>query len=142
MSQKKELITFFIDHCVSQKMVPNALRSAGAIVETHLDHFPGNALDTEWLPEVSQRGWVVITKDWALNSNLLEQRAIAAANARVFILASGNYTGDEMATILVDALERLQKFVQGNQPPFIARILSNGQVRMHQNHTKLHKLLK
>lgn len=118
------------------------MRAAGAIVEAHVDHFPIDALDTEWLSEVSQREWVVITKDWALSSNLLEQKAIAAANARVFILASGNYTGEQMANILVGALDRLKKFVQGNQAPFIARITSNGQVRMRQNQTKLRKLLK
>lgn len=118
------------------------MRSAEAMVEAHVDHFPTDALDTEWLPEVGRRGWVVITKDWGLNSNLLEQKAIAAANARVFILASGNYTGEQMAAILVGALERLQKFVRGNQAPFIARITSNGQVRMRQNQTKLRKLLK
>lgn len=118
------------------------MRSAGALVEAHVDHFAINARDTEWLPEVARRGWVVITKDWGLSSNLLEQKAIAAANARVFVLASGNYTGAQMAAILVSALARLQKFVQGNQAPFIARIASNGQVRMRQNQTKLRKLLK
>ena len=118
------------------------MRAAGAIVEAHVDHFPIDALDTEWLPEVSERGWVVITKDWGLSTNLLEQKAIAAANARVFILASGNYTGEQMAVILADALDRLQKFVSGNQAPFVARITSNGQVGMRQNQTKLLKLLK
>jgi predicted nuclease of predicted toxin-antitoxin system len=142
VSKQKVSITFFIDHCVSQKIVPEAMRSAGALVEAHIDHFPINALDTEWLPEVSRREWVVITKDWGLSSNLLEQKAIASANARVFVLASGNYTGEQMAAILVSALDRLQKFVRGNQAPFIARIASNGQVRMRQNQTKLGKLLK
>lgn len=118
------------------------MRAAGAIVEAHVDHFPIDALDTEWLPEVSQLGWVVITKDWGLSTNLLEQKAIAAANARVFILASGNYTGEQMAAILVDALDRLQKFVRGNQAPFIARINASGQVRIRQNKTKLLKLIK
>jgi predicted nuclease of predicted toxin-antitoxin system len=142
MSKKQKPITFFVDHCVSQKIVPDALKSAGAIVEVHVDHFPIDALDTEWLPEVSQRGWVIITKDWALNSNILEQKAIAASNARVFVLASGNYTGVQMAEILVEAMERVEKFVNSNPAPFIARITSNGQVRMHKNQTKLRKLLK
>jgi predicted nuclease of predicted toxin-antitoxin system len=142
VSKKNQPITFFIDHCVNQKIVPDAMRSAGATVEAHIDHFAIDAPDTEWLPEVSQRGWVVITKDWGLNSNLLELRAIAAANARVFILASGNFTGEEMAAILVEALDRLQRFVQGNQSPFISRISPSGQVRIWQNRTKLTKLLK
>ncbi|MEO1592439.1 MAG: hypothetical protein AAFU71_14290 [Cyanobacteria bacterium J06632_22] len=47
MSKKKAPITFFIDHCVSQKIVPAAMRAAGATVEAHVDHFPIDALDTE-----------------------------------------------------------------------------------------------
>ena len=70
MSKQKVSITFFIDHCVSQKIVPKAMRSAGALVEAHIDHFPVDALDTEWLPEVSRRGWVVITKDWGAEQQL------------------------------------------------------------------------
>ncbi|MEB3338052.1 MAG: DUF5615 family PIN-like protein [Leptolyngbyaceae bacterium] len=142
MSKKHQPITFFIDHCVSQKIVPEAMRSAGATVEAHIDHFSIDALDTEWLPEVSQRGWVVITKDFGLNSNFLELRAIAAANAKVFILTSGNFTGEEMAAILVEGISRLEKFVQGNQAPFIARIDLKGKVKLLQNKTKLSKLLK
>lgn len=118
------------------------MRSAGATVETHINHFSINALDTEWLPEVSQRGWVVITKDLGLSNNFLELKAIAASNARVFILASGNFTGEEMAAILVEALDRLQKFTQSNLAPFIARINLRGQVRMWRNRTQLLKLLK
>lgn len=142
MSKKTQPVTFFIDHCVSQKIVPDAMRSAGATVETHIDHFSIDALDTEWLPEVSRRGWAVITKDLGLSSNFLELRAIAASNARVFILSCGNFTGEEMAAILVEGLDRLQRFVQGNQAPFIARINPAGQVRIWQNRTKLSKLLK
>lgn len=112
------------------------------MVEAHISHFPIDALDIEWLPEVSQRGWVVITKDLGLNSNFLELKAIASANARVFILSSGNFTGEEMAVILVKGLDRLQRFVQGNQAPFIARIDPKGQVRVWRNRAQLLKLLK
>lgn len=142
MSKRQPPITFFIDHCVSQRIVPRALRAAGASVEAHVDHFAVDAPDIEWLPEVSARGWVVITKDWGLSSNLLELRAIARAEARVVVLASGNYTGEEMATILVAGLERLQRFVQGNPAPFIARIDRRAQVRVFRSAAKLRKVLK
>jgi predicted nuclease of predicted toxin-antitoxin system len=141
VSKKNQPITFFIDHCVSQKIVPDAMRAAGATVEVHIDHFPIDALDTEWLPVVSQRGWVVITKDLGLNSNYLELRAIASAGARVFILSSGNFTAEQMAKILVEELDRLQRFVQGNQAPFIARINPTGKVIIWRNRTKLLKML-
>lgn len=139
---KKHSITLFVDWSVSQRLVPEALREAGALVEIHATHFAIETPDTEWLPVVSERGWVVITKDLGLNSNFLELRAIAASNARVFILSSGNFTGQQMADILVQGLERIQRFTQGNQAPFIARIDPNSRIRIWRNRTQLLKLLK
>jgi PIN like domain len=40
-----------------------ALRVAGAQIEVHDDHFPQDAPDELWLPEVGRRGWAVLTKD-------------------------------------------------------------------------------
>ena len=89
MSKQPE-ITFFIDWSIGQRAVPEALRSVGATVETHLDHFPPETPDVEWLTEVSQRGWVVLTKDTKIRSRPLEVQAIASAGGKVFILVSGN----------------------------------------------------
>ncbi|MBW4455646.1 MAG: hypothetical protein KME55_24705 [Nostoc indistinguendum CM1-VF10] len=47
---------FFIDRALGKKYVADALRSVGANVEVHADHFSPDALDIEWLPEVSCRG--------------------------------------------------------------------------------------
>lgn len=139
---RKQTITLFIDWSVSQKIVPEALRRAGASVEVHADHFAIDTPDTDWLPAVSERGWIVITKDFCLNSNFLELRAIAKANARVFILSSGNFTGQQMAGILVQGLDSIQKFVQGNQAPFIAKVDLNSRITIWRNRTQLQKLLK
>ncbi|TVQ06020.1 MAG: hypothetical protein EA368_18070 [Leptolyngbya sp. DLM2.Bin27] len=59
MSKQGEVV-FFIDWSISQRSVPEALRATGATVETHLDHFPPEAADVDWLPAVSDRGWVVL----------------------------------------------------------------------------------
>lgn len=61
-------LTFFLDHQVGRYQVAEALRSAGATVEVHLDHFPGDAPDMQWIPEVGRRGWVLITKDQKLSA--------------------------------------------------------------------------
>jgi len=88
VSRPQEIV-FFVDRALGNRVV-EALREAGAQVEAHRDHFAHDAPDTEWLPIVSQRGWVVLTKDVRLRYNPLEVQAIAQTNARVFILTTGN----------------------------------------------------
>jgi hypothetical protein len=51
------------------------LRAAGARVEVHIDHFPQDAADADWIPEVGRRGWVLITKDENIRRNPLERAA-------------------------------------------------------------------
>jgi hypothetical protein len=72
-------LTFFLDHQIGRYQVAEALRSAGAVVEVHLDHFRGAAPDMEWIPEVGRRGWVLITKDQNIRRNPLERAAYQAA---------------------------------------------------------------
>lgn len=133
--------TFVIDRCLG-KVVKNTLLDAGAQVEHLDDHFRQNAKDQEWLPGVSDLGWVVLTKDEAIGTNALELRAIARAGAKVFILVSGNLTRQKMADLFVDVLPKLEKFIQGNQAPFIAKIYKDGKVELWRNRSKLLKLLK
>jgi PIN like domain len=135
-------ITIFIDRAISQKAVPEALRAAGAKVERHIDHFPPESPDIEWLPVVSQYGWVVLTKDSRIGRNPLEVMAIAQANARVFILASGNLKLQDMADILVDSLEKIVRLTQGNPAPFIAKIYKDRRVSVWKTRNQLRKLLR
>jgi hypothetical protein len=72
-------LTFFLDHQIGRYVVAEALRAAGARIEVHLDHFPGDKPDAEWIPEVGGRGWVLITKDQEIRRNPLERGAYEAA---------------------------------------------------------------
>ena len=74
-------LTFFLDHQIGRFVVADALRAAGAAVEVHLDHFKGDAPDTEWIPEVARRDWVMITKDQHIRRNPLERAAYRSARA-------------------------------------------------------------
>jgi predicted nuclease of predicted toxin-antitoxin system len=133
---KSEKPIFFVDRALGKSVV-SALREAGASVEAHADHFAPDAPDTEWLPVVSEKGWIVLTKDANLRRNPLEIRAIAEAEARVFILNSGNLSRQETIDIFVGALKRIKNFAQGNQPPFIARIDRRGHVSLWRNNREL-----
>ncbi len=123
-------ITFFIDRCLGSKRVVAALREAGLTVEIHEDHFAPDALDVEWLPQVGEREWVVLTKDANISRRTLEKMAVARAGIRLFILASQNLASSEMIDILVQAIEPMKNLVQNHPAPFIAKIYRNHQVAM------------
>jgi hypothetical protein len=55
------------------------MRTAGASVEVHANHFPHDALDQTWLTAAGQRGWVVITKDKAIRHRGTELAALISA---------------------------------------------------------------
>ena len=133
--------TYFIDRALG-KSIGKALQSMGVKVEFHNQHFQPDSPDTEWLPIVSAQGWIVLTKDENIGRNPLEVKAMAASNAKVFALVSGNLTTAQMRSIFVDAIEKIDKFATGNQAPFIAKVYKNGQVKLWKNKTTLKKVLK
>lgn len=74
------------------------------------------------------RGWVLLTKDKRIRFNELEKSAIQRYRVREFYFASGNYSGAEMATILVSALREMARFFRRYDAPFIASISKSGKV--------------
>jgi len=136
VSQPTELV-FFIDRCLGRKQVAEILRNAGAIVETHDAHFDQAAQDTEWLPEVSLRCWVVLTKDENIGRHTLEKIAVANSGARVFVLVSKDLSGQRMGEAFAQALESMKRFIQGQPAPFIAKVYKSGEVRAWKDYNKL-----
>jgi len=132
-------LTYFLDRALG-KSVGIALQAIGKQVEFHNDHFAPDSPDTEWLPVVSQRGWIVLTKDENIGRNILEVQAIADNKARVFILVSGNLSTQGMINIFVDAIEKIEKIVKGNSAPFIAKVYKDSRVTIWKNANTLRKL--
>ena len=121
-------LTFFLDRNLGKHIIADILREAGALVEVHDDHFPAGAKDNEWLAAVGEKGWVVLTKDQRIRYRGLELKALEEAQVKAFVLTSGNLQGHDMAAIFVKALPAMQKYVINNDPPFIARLTSQGKV--------------
>ena len=86
-------LTFFVDRSLGAHDVPDALRTAGALVECHDDHFAPDTPDTAWLAEVGARGWVVLTKDSRIRRHPMELQALLAANVAAFMLTTTDLTG-------------------------------------------------
>ncbi|HEX8847731.1 MAG TPA: hypothetical protein VF791_24030, partial [Pyrinomonadaceae bacterium] len=88
----------------------------GARVEMHREHFKEDADDTEWLPTIAARKWVILSKD---QYNYLERLAIKNAGGRAFLLVPGGLKGVEQAAIISKELPEMLRILDLTKPPFI-----------------------
>ncbi|MEG3928418.1 MULTISPECIES: PIN-like domain-containing protein [unclassified Microcoleus] len=117
------------------------LRNKGATVEIHDDHFKQDIEDKDWLRIVGERNWVVLTKDKKIATRPLELLAVAQGNVRLFAFVDGDVPGVVVAQAFVNALENMQRFILGNQAPFIAKVHQSGLVKSCKNRKELLKML-
>ena len=89
-------LIYWVDRCLGKDTVPAALRAAGVSVTTYEDLYPGDTTieDQIWIPEVTARGWVILTKDKNIRRAPVEIEALRNANARYVCLTAGNMRGD------------------------------------------------
>ncbi|MBV9873561.1 MAG: hypothetical protein JO025_02435 [Verrucomicrobia bacterium] len=114
-----EPLVFFVDRSLGRRIIPNALRDAGARVEVHDDHFSQDAQDQVWLAEAGTRGWVVLTKDKHLRYRAVEKNALISAKVRAFVLtARGDLSGAEIGQIFVKALPTMRSLCATGSNPF------------------------
>jgi len=121
---------FFLDRSLGRYEIATALRQAGATVEIHDDHFPSEATDEEWLPEIGRRKWVVLTKDDRIRHRATTLAALTKGRVRAFILTGGNLQGREMGQIFVTALRAMNRLASKHPAPFIAKVTRAGKAKL------------
>lgn len=115
-------LIFFIDRCLGNRVVAEALRNEGVYVEIHDDHFPRDARDEDWLSKVGKRGWVVLTKDTRIRYRRNEMTAVRRNGVRMFTIKGGDLNGKEIAEIFLTELPKMKRFLMRNNSPFIAKV--------------------
>jgi len=120
---------FFLDRDLGKHDVAEALRSLGARVEIHTDHFAPDIPDAEWLPAAGGKGWVILTRDRHILTRPLEIIALLKANTHAFVLKSrSELTGAEMAAAFKAAYPHMGRLIASHTPPFLARVTAAGNV--------------
>lgn len=112
----------YLDRNLGKHVIADALRAAGVAVELHDDHLAPDAPDEDWISLAAGKGWLAITKDKNIRYRAAEIEAIRRHGAMVLVVRAKNATGREIGDILVSATARIQKFVNRNEAPFVARI--------------------
>jgi hypothetical protein len=79
---------------------------------------------------VGSKGWVLLTTDKRIRYNFLEKRALAEHAVREFVFASGNMSGEDMASALELALPKMRRLWRKLNPPFVAAITRIGEVHL------------
>ena len=129
MVEKTRKIVFFLDTCLGNSKIAEAMRAMGISVETHDQHFDKDALDIDWIPQLAEKEWVILTKDEKIGKNALERQVVARTGLRMFTFTSQQLSGDEMIKILEKAIIPIQNFIEKNPAPFIAKIHKDGSVK-------------
>jgi PIN like domain len=83
---------FFTDRSLGSKIVPAALRAEGLIVHTLSEVYPDreDVDDDIWIPEATENGWVLLTKDKAIRRNQAEKDAVERSGARMFSIPNAH----------------------------------------------------
>jgi hypothetical protein len=115
-------LELFADRNLGVNTFPAILRAEGITVHLHQDHFPQDAEDVVWMPEVARRGWIIISPDIRISRDRLEVDAIMTSGASVFCLSGGQCTAEEKARNFLRCLPQVAKVVDSTPPPFIAKV--------------------
>jgi PIN like domain len=135
-----ESLVFFTDECLGRR-VPQKLQEAGLDVRLYLDRFKPAVPDVEWLPVVSQSGWVVLTKDEMIGRRVAEQAVIAQCHARVFVMASTWINTQVVAEGFIKASKAMVRLAFEREAPFIAKVYKSGEVKLWKDCDRLKALL-
>ena len=120
----------FLDRSLGGRVVAGVLREVGFAVEIHDDHFPQDAPDDVWLPEVSQRGWIALTKDNRIRRRTIQRLMVAQCGARLFALTSGEMSGADIGAALARLVPRIQRLAERQPRPFIATVQASGRIQL------------
>jgi hypothetical protein len=129
-SQPESFTLYLDENLCNSAAILDALAKLVVPFERHLAHFERGAPDEKWLPLVGENNWILLTADKQIRYNFLEKRALEAHAVREFVFASGNMSGQEMATALKSALRKMQRLCRRFKPPFVAAITRTGEVHL------------
>lgn len=101
--------TFFADRNLGRKFV-DILRENGFRVEHLDDHFPQNTPDTEWIPVVASKGWIILTNDKRIARDEAEIEAHMLADARTIVCAD-RIPPAEIASLLARSKLPLHRYL-------------------------------
>jgi hypothetical protein len=105
---------------VSGRKIAAALSDAsGCRAEIHADHFPIDAEDTDWIPEIGRRGWILVTKDSGIMRKEHEKRVLLNAKVRAFIFMDVLLARNVMIELIQSLMPAVLRAIDRYEAPFV-----------------------
>jgi PIN like domain len=103
------------------KQFPAILAAAGLKVERHIDLFPPDGSDEQWLEHCGTQGRIALTHNTRIRYVPNELAAVVRFKVPLVILI-GQAPTAELARNFVLTVPRIEAFLAVHQPPFIAKV--------------------
>ncbi|MBX6334307.1 hypothetical protein IRY61_03145 [Candidatus Saccharibacteria bacterium] len=116
-SEPPKKVTLFIDRCAWTRTLEEALKEHDIPFVAHKDIFAQDCPDDEWLRGVAERGWIVVTRDKNIRRKANELRAFRESGLHVFVLASGNASAEDHATLIIELYPKFLAKAHTTSPP-------------------------
>jgi PIN like domain len=113
--------TFFVDRTHQGKRFLALLREANISIEAHNIHFAKTLEDHIWIPDVTKRGWVIISGDKRLEGGINRVAVIDSA-AKVLILSETNSRSIYWGAAFITGLSAILRCVRENNGPFFVDV--------------------
>jgi hypothetical protein len=145
MSDSPPKPVLFIDRNSGGRTFRAQIEEHGIAVKLHDEHFSATTDDEEWLKDVGQRGWIMITGDARVTRSPLFLLRLKQTKARVFILKGLNgATPEGKAQCVIAHYDRIVRTCQTEDAPSLWKINKDGALkkidfRKHLDRMKRHR---
>jgi hypothetical protein len=128
-----DALVYYLDANLDGLELVGRLREAGMPCEPHRDHFAPDAADEAWIPAIASRGWIIVTRDFAIQRRRTEREAWTAASATVVMLRGEKLSAADMSKMLLAAHAngRLDNYIAKRTAPMIIYLKPDGQLLVH-----------
>jgi hypothetical protein len=116
---------FFFDNNLSIRIV-RGFREFGQDVIHLSEEFAPDTQDTEWLPVIGERGWILITRDKRIRWRPAELGAYRRYTIGGFVMSGKSLEGWAIVQQLVRRWLRMIELAESTKKPFLYRIPPRG----------------
>jgi hypothetical protein len=126
-------LVYYLDANLDGPELVGRLRDGGMPCEPHRAHFAPDAADADWIPAIAARGWVIVTRDFAIKRRPVEREAWTAARATIVMIRGDRLSSDDMSKLLLNAHAggRLDRYITKRTPPMILYATADGRLQTH-----------
>lgn len=127
------MATFIFDNDISFRVAHalNLLVGDGHTCTALRDEFEKNIPDEEWIPIVSERGWVIISKDFRQQQNRVQHQGIRTSDARALYIRCGRtpYPLYADAARIIGAWPKILNWALNSEPGSIVQLTTENSIK-------------